>query len=270
MTADVDGREIPEPTSRRAWALLGWLALHPGLHSRADVAARLWPDVPDASARQSMRSAVWSLRQVLDEHDPAALVTTRERIGLCTDAEVDVREFDRLLAAGRLADAVEAGDGDLLPGVDDEWALIVRDEHRQRVVATLALLAEGAPPSDAVGWAKRAAALDPLSEEAARALMSCLAAAGDRPAALGEYRKLADRLRRELRLAPSEPTWQLAERIRTESPDVPVLHSRPGVLPLVGRTEEFRALRAAWTAAQAGHGGLAIVPATPASARPGW
>src|SRR5436309_8771623 len=55
VTVEVDGRALPAPASRRAWALLGWLALHPGRHSRAGVAAKLWPDVVDSSARQSIR-----------------------------------------------------------------------------------------------------------------------------------------------------------------------------------------------------------------------
>jgi len=263
--AEADGRPVPEPGSRRAVALLGWLALHPGLHSRADVAARLWPDVVDVSARQSMRSAVWALRRSLDELDPGALVTTRDRIGLRADTAVDVVEFDRLVRAGEPTTAVELATGDLLAGVDDEWALIARDEHRLWLGTVLAKLAEQADDAaTAVRWARRAAALDPLSEESGRLLMSCLAAAGDRPAAMVVYQKLADRLRRELRVAPSEPTWRLAEQIRTEVPATPSVRTRRGLLPLVGRDREFGELRAAWAATmRSGHGGLAVVHGDP-------
>src|ERR671929_1834663 len=65
LQADVDGRPVQPPASRRAWSLLGWLALHPGEHPRASVAARFWPDVLDASARASLRSAAWALRRAL-------------------------------------------------------------------------------------------------------------------------------------------------------------------------------------------------------------
>src|SRR4051794_9895405 len=164
VSARAGGRLVPEPASRRALALLGWLALHPGLHSRADVAARLWPDVVDASARQSMRSALWSLRQSLSGVDPDALVATRDRVGLRTDTAVDALMFDALVAAGRFAQAVELATGELLAGVDDEWALVARDEHRLRLVAVLRELAEQADdPVVAAGWARRAVALDPLS-----------------------------------------------------------------------------------------------------------
>jgi DNA-binding SARP family transcriptional activator/tetratricopeptide (TPR) repeat protein len=263
VAAEVDGRTVAEPPSRRAWALLSWLALHPGLHPRGDVAARLWPDVVDASARQSMRSALWSLRQSLDEFDAGALLTTRDRIGLREDTVVDVHEFRHLVAQDRLAEALRIGDGTLLVGVDDEWALLARDEHRQQLLAVLARLADRAEPARALDWARRAVAIDPLSEEAVRGLMQLLAAADDRPSALAEYRKFADRLRRELRLSPSEETWRLAERIRTAVPATPAIPSRPGVLPMVGRATELRALLAAWTAAEAGHGGLAVVHGEP-------
>ena len=264
VTAESDGRTMLAPASSRAQALLGWLALHPGLHSRADVASRLWPDVVDASARQSMRSAIWSLRRSLDLLDPDALVTTRERIGLRDGAQVDALAFRAFVANGELVAAADLATGDLLAGLDDEWALVARDEHGRAVVELLAALAdEESDPQTAVMWARRAATLDPLSEDASRVLMSALVSAGDRAAALAVYQKLAERLRRELRIAPSEPTWRLAEQIRTAVPAMPSVPTRPGLLPLVGREHELALLHGAWTAARAGHGGMALVHGDP-------
>ncbi len=95
------------PASRRAWSLLAYLALHPGPHRRADVAARFWPDVLDASARQSLRHAVWALRTSLG---PAARMIGTSRDELALDAGdgvwVDAREVERLLADGRSEDAL--------------------------------------------------------------------------------------------------------------------------------------------------------------------
>jgi DNA-binding SARP family transcriptional activator len=81
LEADWDGSEIAPSESRRAWALLGWMALHPGPNERSVVAATLWPDVLDSSARTSLRSALWSLRRALGPA-AAALVTDRRRLGL--------------------------------------------------------------------------------------------------------------------------------------------------------------------------------------------
>src|SRR3954449_5299122 len=96
MRAELDGRRIEPPASRRAWALLAWLALHPGGHDRGTLAARFWPDVLDASARGSLRSAVWALRRALGPSGDAHLIATRERLGLNPDAGllVDALAFE--------------------------------------------------------------------------------------------------------------------------------------------------------------------------------
>src|SRR2546423_13231913 len=86
LQAEIDGRAIAAPAGRRVWALLGWLALHPGEQPRSMVAARFWPDVLDTSARASLRSAAWALRQLVGE----ALVAGRDRIGLVCVTDVGV------------------------------------------------------------------------------------------------------------------------------------------------------------------------------------
>src|SRR3954462_8699926 len=144
LQAELDGRPVVAPTSRRAGALLGWLALHPGEHPRGAVAARFWPDVLDSSARASLRSAAWALRRALGPDGERALSAGRDRIALqCT---TDVAEFDAPLAAGRLEEAVALCRGPLLADLDDDWVLEARDEHAERLRAPAA-----APPPAAGG-----------------------------------------------------------------------------------------------------------------------
>src|SRR2546421_2522105 len=128
MAVEVDGSPVSPPESARARALLAWLALNPGMHSRGQVAARFWPDVLDSSARASLRSAMWSLRRALGDAGERHVSATRERVGL-DDVEVDVREFDELVRRGELRDAVALCDGQLLAGIEDDWAFEARDEH---------------------------------------------------------------------------------------------------------------------------------------------
>jgi hypothetical protein len=53
-------------TSKKARALLAYLALRPGQrHSRDHVAGLLWGDVDEAQARQSLRQTLLSLRRAL-------------------------------------------------------------------------------------------------------------------------------------------------------------------------------------------------------------
>src|SRR3954464_652507 len=162
LAVEVDGSTLPPPESARARALLAWLALHPGMHPRGRVPPLFGPAVPDSSARASLRSAMWSLRRALGENGERHLEATRDRVGL-VDAEADVQNVDDLAARGELEEAAALGDGELLPGVDDDWAFEARDAHRDRMASILSRLAAGAEdPSEAARWAKRWTALDPL------------------------------------------------------------------------------------------------------------
>src|ERR1700745_3192831 len=94
LRVEHDGSPVALPRRRPARVLLGWLALHPGLHARSSVAAALWPNVLDESARSSLRTALSALRPSIGA---GALVATRERVGLAPDVRVDVHEFGVLL-----------------------------------------------------------------------------------------------------------------------------------------------------------------------------
>src|SRR5438105_15906411 len=123
MALEIDGSPAPPPASRRARSLLAWLALHPGSHSRAEVAARFWPDVLDASARTNLRSALLTLRGELGPAGARHLVTSRDAVGIPRgpDVWVDALEFEEWLKAGMPDPALELGDGELLADLDDEW-----------------------------------------------------------------------------------------------------------------------------------------------------
>jgi DNA-binding SARP family transcriptional activator len=229
----------------RAAALLAWLALNPGLHPRSAVAAQFWPDVLDESARASLRSALWALRRQLGEEANGALVATRDRVGLGDDVWVDVGEAERLRAAGQLEEALALAEGELLPGFEDEWTFEARDEHRTRTAAVLEQLAAAAEQAGdlrrAADLSRRAAALEPLSEEAHRSLMLRLAAAGDRAAALTTFAELRTRLLQTLRVGPSEETRLIAESLRSDAPAerVPAQLRRIDTQLFVGRTQEL-------------------------------
>jgi DNA-binding SARP family transcriptional activator/tetratricopeptide (TPR) repeat protein len=266
LEARIDGRVVQPPASRRAWSLLAWLALHPGEHPRGALAARFWPDVLDTSARASLRSAAWALRRALGPAGDAALSAGRDRIGL--RCETDLAEFDALCAAGRLEEAVALCRGPLLANLDEDWVLEARDEHAERVGGALARLAAGAASGpQAVGWARRRLALDPLDEEAARDLMRRLADAGDRAGALAVHDRLAERLRTMLGLAPSAQTRAVVAALRAAEPEA-ANGARPDTAapawtadgaPFVGRDAELAALLAVWDRVRGGAGAVVLV-----------
>jgi DNA-binding SARP family transcriptional activator/tetratricopeptide (TPR) repeat protein len=268
LEIELDGAAIDSSPSQRPWALFSYIALSPQGASRAELASRFWPDVLDQSARASLRSAVWTLRRELGDW----LVVDRERVVLREDAQlwVDQREFERLAAEGALEDALALCRGELLEGVEDEWALSARERHREAVIGLLERLAcdrdEQGEAREAIEWTRLQVERDPFDEEAHRRLIARLDAVGDRAGALRTYRMLAERLRRELGVAPAAPTRELIEQLRSDEA-APVgaasAIAAPGMLPFLGRERELLELEGAWRSVGEQSGAVVLMRGEP-------
>ncbi len=266
LGVELDGSAVTLPTSRRACLLLGWLALRSGPHSRSRLAALLWPDVLDASARASLRSALWALRAAFGPAAAEYLHTGRDHVELAGDGLlVDARELDRLLAAGRPLEAVALHRGELLSQFDADWVLDARDEHRDRLCAAYAALAAAAEADGQVAtardWAAKRAAARPLDEQAARDLIRLLVADGDQAGAVAAYQRHAARLGAELGVSPAAETRRLVAAPR-EAP--------PGPLRAGRASPSARVPRGLWDATGrcapcCGTGGPAALAAEPPS-----
>jgi DNA-binding SARP family transcriptional activator/tetratricopeptide (TPR) repeat protein len=235
-----DGHPVAMSAQRRR--LLAYLALHPGPHERDAVAARFWPDAPDA--RANLRAAVATLRRALG---PDAVVAGRTTVGL-GDVGRDIDD----------ADVVRNEDAEPCAGLDDDWAAAARAEHRERRMSVLDALVRGADdPATAAAWARQRCALTPLDEPAHRLLADRMAAAGDRAGALLVVRDLAGRLRAELGVELAPATRALLARLRgsgaTAEGAVGPRH------PMFGRASELRTLAAAWAAAREGRGRVVLL-----------
>src|SRR5918995_6398716 len=136
----LDGCAVSLPT-RKAQALLAYLALPPGRpHLREKLAALLWGGIREASARASLRQALFSIRKAIGD----ALVIEARTVALAPGAvDVDADAFVRAVANGAadsLARAAELYRGDLLAGlvVDEgpweEWLLGERERLRERAL----------------------------------------------------------------------------------------------------------------------------------------
>jgi DNA-binding SARP family transcriptional activator len=257
-----NGSELALPASRRARALLAYLALNPGPQRRAQLAARFWPDVLDESARTSLRVALSELRRALG---PAAghLVATRETVALDgPDLSIDTRAFAQALADSDAAAALAACSVPILADLDEDWAEEARREHLHRLEQALEQAAAGsADRAEAVRLTRAQVALDPLAEAPNRRLIERLAAAGDRAAALAAGRQFADRLRAELSIAPSRETRELLDELRRGAAAPvrpPASLARAGESEFVGRRRELDRLRASWGGMQM-HGDRRVV-----------
>src|ERR1700733_6939368 len=213
------GKKAALPAGRRVRALLGWLAVHPGRHPRSRLAGQFWPDVLDASARASLRSAIWALRSALGPDFGSYLVTDRETVTLAADGlSVDLQEVRRLIAQGQPGAALDLCRGDLLQELDDDWVVEAREELGRDIAAALRDLMEQATAANdlaaAAGWARRRAALCPLDESAGADLIRALVRAGEAPAALEALEKLQERLDSELGIMVSGETMALGREPR--------------------------------------------------------
>src|SRR5207248_2559320 len=80
---------------RKAQALLLYLAVEGGLHSRSKLAALLWPDSEPQGARTALRNALTLLRRLLADLDPSAsphshLLSEHELLGLDPHAPLEL------------------------------------------------------------------------------------------------------------------------------------------------------------------------------------
>lgn len=262
--------------TRKAIALLAYLAVTGTAHRREPLAALLWPDADDTHARSALRRTLSTLVTALDGR---WLDVTRDHIGLATSADVwvDVIEFRNLTRAQgfagsrkRLASAVVLYQADFMAGFSlrdspefDDWQRSQAEGFRADLArALLHLFQHASADADfgaAVAYARRLVSLDPLNEDAHCRLMEAHAWAGERAAALRQYRECVRALDEELGVAPLASTTTLYELIaQGHTPLAPqplhvedIRHEpemavyRASSYPFVGREAEVGRLRAA-------------------------
>jgi TolB-like protein/Tfp pilus assembly protein PilF len=220
-----DGRPADLP-GQKDRALLAILAINAGAaQPREKLAGLLWSDRGETQARDSLKHSLTRLRQCLAEVLPAAIVADRQSVRLDpTGLEIDVRRFQRRLAAGTLealAEAIGLYRGEFLDGIGvrdrgfEDWVLGERQRLRRGAEEALtSLLAPALPAETRASAARRLLALDPLREAAVRALMQAHVEHGETAQALKLFETFRDRLREELGVMPEGETLRLYDAIR--------------------------------------------------------
>lgn len=227
--------------SSKTQALLCYLVLnHHQPHLRTSLAALFWGDMPDEDAATNLRQSIANLKKLLEPY----FEITRQSIQFNIDQPywLDVQAFEdthdpqlyrgELLAGFGLPDA---------PNFDD-WLTTERERLHELVLTTLRKTAATALMNgqDATGIhnLKRLLALDPLQEEAHRALILTLALNGQRSAALSQYEACRAILKRELGIEPEAETTSLYQRIKMPR----LLNLQVETTPFIGREAELREL----------------------------
>lgn len=280
----LDGQPVTGFVSRKAEALLYYLAWTGRAHSRESLAALFWSESTDSAARTNLRKVLSNLHQLL----PAHFAIERQTVAFRTNSPhaIDAARFavdvTALTTAPSLTPpqveslqaALSLYRDDFLAGFYvknapefEGWLLAERGRLRELAVQGLQRLAHHFV--DAEIWLPAIAALrqlldlEPWREEAHRRLMFCLARNGERGAALAHFETCRQVLADELEVPPSDETLALAQQIRAgtigpanrESPG-PAMPQKPTAsghnlpaqaIPFVGRGPELATL-AEWLA----------------------
>ncbi len=275
--------------TRKAVALLAYLAVTGRPHRRETLAALLWPESDQSRARAALRRTL----SVAGAVGPALLLD-RGAVALHqTPVWTDVAEFERLADSTEAADliaAVALARDPFLQGFSlrdspefDAWQEATADLLTNRLTGALSKLTgldtAAGHLTDALVTARRWVAHDPLSEAAHREVMRLLTWTGERPAALRQFRACVGVLDRELGVAPLPDTEALYDAIRANRLDPPATTPAPvgpeaaagpevvatssaeasGSVQLVGREHQLDRLMTLWRKADPGGRTVAVV-----------
>jgi len=234
---------------RKALALLIYLAVEGGLHTRSKLAALLWPDSEPQDAHHALRNSLALLRKLLA--DPATspaphihVLSEHDLLGLDPQAplELDLAVVQYAYQQAQMVSTVPSAEqrasliaqiqhalslvrGPFLDGFwlreevpFDEWHEQQQHQWQVRLHLLFDRLSSwqeiGGEFEQAQTTLSRWLELDPLEEEAYRRLMRIHLAQGDTTGALQIYAACKEHLAEELQVKPSAETETLAERIR--------------------------------------------------------
>ncbi len=235
---ELDGKPIGFET-RKAVALLSYLAVSGQRHGRDALIALLWPESDRKRGRSALRRTLSPLNSAFDGF---WLDADNETIALAPNGDfwLDVAQFQHLAESWRrhghtrrqpcdaclddLAAAVALYQDDFMAGFTladcpeyDNWQTYQRERLHQARTDALQRLAQGHAErrqyARAITYARQAVALDPLHEPAHRQLMLLHVWAGDRAAALRQYEACVRQLDSELGAPPMAETQHLCQVI---------------------------------------------------------
>jgi DNA-binding SARP family transcriptional activator/Flp pilus assembly protein TadD len=239
-TIERDGVSV-EVDTRKAIALLAYLAVNHQPFQRDTLAALLWSEYDQTSARADLRRTLSTLNKTLRED---FILASRESLELNSSCNlwVDANEFLSLIDTTRkhnhismeicqvcqtsLEKAASLYHGQFLEGFSlrdspafDEWQFFQGEkiQHELAFALEILTLTHGKIGNfdSAIDFARQWINLDPLREDAHRALMVIYASSGQRNAALRQYKECARILDQELNVVPLEETIHLYQEILT-------------------------------------------------------
>jgi predicted ATPase/DNA-binding SARP family transcriptional activator len=259
----LDGEAVTSFKYDKVRALLAYLAVEADRpHRREALMAMLWPELPEAAARNNLRQTLLNLREAIGDRPGSGrpdrspyLLTSRASLQFNPDSDtwLDLVAFtDRLATCSRhvhrhpdscktcarwLEQAAELYRGPFLADfflpdsvAFEEWALLKREWLQQKMLAALTQLTayheRRGQYQQARHYARRQLELEPWREEAHRQLMRLHLLSGQRSAALAQYEQCRAVLAQELGVEPEAETTALYQQIRDATEDIPIAPQR--------------------------------------------
>lgn len=244
--------ELQRFRSRKHVALLVYLRSNPRrVHLREKLAGLFW-QTESSLARHSLSQALYDIRSTLGQ---VVVNCPGDAVRIEMDRlDYDVEELERAVKGGGLPKAVELYTASFAPDLDragtGEFQRWLEGERTRLSVLGQTALRQFLTYADNRGeWGEMCSAalrlirMNPLDEEAHRALMRGLWLHGDQTSALEHFREIRERLDGELPEGISEDTLQLIRRIQGSRPQPSDADPPPDRhLSLVGRQKELEIL----------------------------
>jgi len=228
LQVQLDGTAVSGLVSRKAEALLVYMACHPRPLARDVVATLLWDEATQQRALGNLSVLLSSLRK---QQLAPFLISSRHEIGINPEAsiELDSNRFVEQLtavrrqhppmqtlseeAAAQLVTATNLYQGDFLAGFYvrqatgfEEWLFLERERLQRLVIEALDTLVAYQLTvgnyTDGITQATRLIAFDSLREQSHCHMMRLLAHSGQRHAALAQYETCRRILEEELGIEP--------------------------------------------------------------------
>ena len=258
-------------------ALLTFLVLEPGPHTREELAGLLWGESSEAEARTSLRQSLQHLRTQLGPlvRGDRAVVEVMGRV------ECDVLEFRKMVVQEpRLALTMDiprflAGFSVRRAPQFEDWVTETRRGLLRQYQDALGTLAREAMGQwrwrDAAELAGRWTASDPFSDEAIRLATEAHYLAGDRGAALARYTEYRLRLLAETGCEPSRSLLNLVRRVESDAASInarPITDEWYARAPsfessLIGREQEWNVLLKTWKTVKRNSSRIVLIEGEP-------
>lgn len=223
-----DGKEIIV-SSKKLQVLIAVLAIAGGKPvSRSDLLALLWSDRAQSQARNSLRQALTTLRQLTGSTDQPVFNIDADWVSAdIQQLQSDVQPLLQPEEFSGLDQTIPSGEFLSGLGVPDEaiesWLRDQRLMFHERMVELLIKRISDHFGADQVEAAtaqtRRLLAIEPANEWAHRMAMLGHVKSGNRSAALQQFQTCKQRLRADFGVEPEVTTVELHEKIRNADPD---------------------------------------------------